>query len=178
MKRNLANEALLTPEMLWNLFRYEDGKLYWIVRPSYNVDISKPAGSVNKSTRYVNIIIKNKPYLRHRLIFFMHKRFWPEETDHKDLNRSNDRIENLVASNRRENQKNRTPLGKNQWKHISVFNDKACKQGKFYQFSLNLNGKIKHIKGSVSLQKLLAFRNEYLKKYHPDRWEICQRHGC
>ena len=182
MKRNLEKEALLTQKRLKELFRYEDGKLFWKVRPRYNFPLDqmkKPAGCLRKTNRYWYISINGKQYLRGRLIFFMHKGFWPsEEVDHINRIRTDDRIENLVASNRSENAKNTKGRSNTGWKHIHKANKKSCKQGFWYVFSLKDKGKFKTIKASTCLDKLVAFRNGYLQRFHPDKLAICNRHDC
>ena len=179
MKRNLAKEALLSLKMLWKLFRYKDGQLFWIADgPGRSLGI-RPAGCLNKSTGYWHIVINRKSYKRSRLVFFMHKGFWPPMIDHLNRIRHDDRIENLVASNASKNKTNTTSKGSvPNWLYISEHKCKGCNQGFRYSFQIREKGKIKTIKETINLNKLLAFRNKYLKEHRPDLWEICQRHGC
>ena len=114
-------------------FIYQDGWLY-----------KKSNG--NKCT-----LTNNKGYIRvswdrgaagrvreyaHRLIWFMHNGTIPEgaEIDHIDMDKSNNRIENLRAVCRSGNQQNR--------RHKGYF--KETRSGKF-RAEIKLNGKSKHL---------------------------------
>lgn len=57
--------------------------------------------------------IKNQKFLAHRLIFAMVHGSWPEEIDHIDGNRSNNRIDNLRAASCTENMRNRKRIKTN-----------------------------------------------------------------
>lgn len=67
----------------------------------------------NKGYRYVSLFRngKSKNYLTHRLVWFFHNGKIPEgmEIDHIDLDRSNNKIENLRLVTHAQNMKN-TPL--------------------------------------------------------------------
>ena len=177
MKRNLHKESLLSQDLLKELFRYEAPHLFWRVRPSNKVDISKQAGCLH-STGYWKIKINHKIYSRSRLVFFMHKGFWPEQVDHLNCIRHDDRIENLVASNALENAKNKKNFGVVPWKYISKVKSKTYQQGFYYLFGLLLACEKRKIKQSSNLEKLVTFRNGYLQRFHPDKLATCNLHDC
>lgn len=105
-----AREIEPTQNQARELFSYEDGVLYWLVRPANRVDMSKPAGHLNKPMGRQVIKIKGKLYLRARLIWIMHHREITAgfNIDHIDRDRMNDRIENLRLVTNRQNQQNRS----------------------------------------------------------------------
>lgn len=81
------------------------GKLSW--RDNYGPRARKgnPAGSVD-SSGYLQVKLNGKCILVHRIIWYiLHKEF-PEQIDHKDRNRLNNREDNLRAANNTINQQN------------------------------------------------------------------------
>ena len=134
------------------------------------MDIFKPAGSLGNDG-YVHIMINYKGYQRSRLIFFMFNGFWPEEVDHIDRVKNNDRKENLREATKSLNGKNRAGYSNTGIKYISKIKSKTYKAGFYYEFSINR----KFIKKSAFLDVLLSFRNKWLAKNRPDLWELCKR---
>jgi len=64
------------------------------------------AGSVN-DRGYITIIVDSEPYRAHRLAFFYVTRQWPDQIDHSNGIRSDNRICNLLKAGHSENMKNR-----------------------------------------------------------------------
>ena len=94
------NEALA-------LFEYKDGALYWRVSINNRAPIGAKAGSFNAYNQRWYIRVNKIRYLEHRLIFLYHNGYIPFEVDHIDTDRLNNRIENLRASTKAENQRNK-----------------------------------------------------------------------
>lgn len=105
---------MITQELVNQTFEYRDGLLYWkgISHPNKMRWIDKPAGSIHK-TGYRHITWMGKVHKSHRLIFLMHNGYLPPEVDHINGDRADNRIENLRAANRSENQCNRNILVNN-----------------------------------------------------------------
>lgn len=108
------NEALA-------LFEYQDGKLYWRVKPSYGVSIGDEVGTIC-STGHRRAMYKRKLYAVHRLIWLMHYGSMPVEIDHKDTDKLNNSIENLrIADNKNQQnvgfRKDNTSKAKNVYWH-------------------------------------------------------------
>lgn len=99
----------LEKDTLNELFRYEDGKLFWKVSNSNRVKVGDEAGC-KEATGYTKINIGGKYYRRHRLIYIMHNGHIPNRLmiDHIDENKNNDKLENLRAVTKQENNWNRT----------------------------------------------------------------------
>lgn len=55
---------------------------------------------------YVEISVKNKTYLAHRLAFFLTTGEWPENVDHINMDRADNRLVNLRAADRSLNMAN------------------------------------------------------------------------
>ena len=95
----------LNKEILHELFNYCDGVLYWKIRPNNRIKEGSKAGAAD-NTGYIKIGIGGKVFCAHRLIYLMFYGWMPEEVDHKDLIRSNNRIENLRDATSAQNKRN------------------------------------------------------------------------
>jgi hypothetical protein len=69
-------------------------------------DLSRPAGTITK-WGYVSIHIDKKKYFAHRLAWLYTYGTMPDIIDHIDLNGKNNRIENLRAASKTQNEANR-----------------------------------------------------------------------
>lgn len=105
---------MITQQLIADTFEYKDGFLYWkgVTHPNKVYLRNKPAGSIHK-TGYRHITWFNKPQKAHRLIFMLHHGYLPQEVDHINGDRADNRIENLRPANRSENQCNRNILANN-----------------------------------------------------------------
>lgn len=105
---------MITQAQVAECFEYRDGTLYWrgVTHPNKQYLADKPAGSLHK-TGYRHVTWMGKVHKVHRLIFLMHHGYLPPEVDHINGDRADNRIENLRAANRSENQCNRPALASN-----------------------------------------------------------------
>jgi HNH endonuclease len=86
---------MLTAELVCELFVYLDGALYW--RASRRGIRRLLAGCANKNG-YWEIKVNGAAYKRHRLVFLMFRGYmpeWPNQIDHINRVKGDDRIENL-----------------------------------------------------------------------------------
>ena len=88
------------------LFKYENGVLYWKVKPSSKISIGDTAGCI-VPRGYICTTIEKKRHYNHRLIFLYHHGYMPEFLDHIDGNPSNNNIENIRPATSSENSMNR-----------------------------------------------------------------------
>lgn len=105
---------MIAQQDIVDCFEYRDGYLYWkgVSHPNKQSMIDKPAGSIHK-TGYWHITWRGKVYKAHRLIFMLHHDYFPKEVDHINGDRADNRLENLRAATRSENQCNRNALSSN-----------------------------------------------------------------
>lgn len=104
----------VSPEYIKDCFDYEDGKLYWKVRPESHISECSKVIQNNKlyAGKQAGYFCKRTDSLRpdfgywlcrlngglfkvHRIIFYMHKGYLPRLIDHIDGDTQNNRIENL-----------------------------------------------------------------------------------
>lgn len=94
---------------LLNEFEYKDGFLYRKVIPkNYKTGfVGQRVGYMHK-TGYWVCNYKGKTTKVHRMIFLMLKGYLPQEIDHIDQDRANNKIENMREASRSENQFNKS----------------------------------------------------------------------
>jgi hypothetical protein len=96
----------ITQELLKELFNLdpETGILYWKARssPSSTVQIGSVAGSLSREG-YWQITCNRKPYNRSRLVFLFCAGFLPEEVDHRNRIKTDDRPCNLRSATKSQN---------------------------------------------------------------------------
>lgn len=98
--------TIITQAYLRTLFRYEDGKLFWIVPKSQNARVGDEVGW--EMDGYLCVEIDGRAYKVHCLIWILHYGEIPDgmEIDHRDTNRKNNRILNLRLATHTQNQRN------------------------------------------------------------------------
>lgn len=97
---------MLTADRLREVLAYEDGVFRW-VRPRGKRAAGAVAGTINV-LGYVVICIDSRQYYAHRLAWLYVHGEWPKgEIDHRDMCKSNNKIENLRDATRSENNANR-----------------------------------------------------------------------
>jgi len=95
----------ITPEVLHSEFEYSDGHLFW-KRSKGRVKKGCQAGRKVKDG-YVQTCVNRVRLLNHQIIFMMFHGYIPKEIDHINRNVGDNRIENLQATTRSANLRNR-----------------------------------------------------------------------
>ena len=159
-----------------NTWNYKNGKLFWKERRRGLKDITRPAGTLSPD-RYCRILFEGNNYKRSRLVFFYFHNRWPKyHIDHINRNQSDDRIENLREASHSLSQINRGIFKSNKI-HVKYITKRTdVKNSTVYRFHLQIKRKHKYIKSSNCLSDLIAFRDDYLKKYHPLRFKCLNNH--
>lgn len=88
----------LTQEYLKTILKYdpETGIFIWIVRIANNIHIGDIAGSLDKQSGYIRLMIDEKNYRAHRLAWLYMIGDWPiYKIDHKDKCKNNNKFSNL-----------------------------------------------------------------------------------
>ncbi len=115
-----ATEKLINELLCHVRYDKEAGILYWKDdAPNHNVR-GKPVSPVPNGCGYLMIIFKGRYLKQHRVIFYMHHRYLPACVDHIDLNRMNNKIENLRAATKAQNCSNAKLSTKNTSGHKGV----------------------------------------------------------
>lgn len=132
--------AELDSKLLHELFEYRDGSLFWKTTGKGRRKNLK-AGYLAKNN-YEFIGIGDKLYRTHKLIYMMFYGSMPEEIDHKDGNRSNNKIENLRKVDHNHNMQNtKKPITNTSGeKNVTWF-----KRDSTWHVQLRKNGKRLHI---------------------------------
>lgn len=136
-----AKEEKLEHEYLLSILHYDEktGLFTWKNKQSRNVKIGQVAGYV--AGGYVLITIKNIPYLGHRLAWFYVYGEWPAMlVDHTDLNRANNKLENLRLASYQENNLNHSKNKRNLLgvrgvyyaPHVKKYGARAVFKGKYH----------------------------------------------
>ena len=151
--------TLPSQKKLQELFDYRDGELYWKEKIHPSIDLSKPAGYVEKSG-YRGIRIEGKVYRAHRLVWKYHYGKDPKEfIDHIDGNRTNNNMENLREATKQQNGFNRGPSKNNKLGIKGV-----RKLGNKYTAAITINGKEKHLGMFFTIEEARLAREEAEKK--------------
>jgi len=149
-----------TPKTLNEIFEYRDGSLY---RKQ-----GQFAGyaEYKHHTGYNLVFVKGKQMRSHRVIFAMHKGYLPQQVDHINGIKTDNRIENLRAATNQQNQYNaKIPLtNKSGFKNVSWE-----KQSGKWCVSIRINKKPVRLArfDDIELADLYAqeVRNKYQKEY-------------
>ena len=112
---------MINQKQVTECFEYKDGTLYWrgVTRQNKQYLVDKPAGSLHK-TGYRHVTWMGKVHKAHRLIFLLHHGYLPKEIDHINGDRADNRIENLRAVTRSQNQYNKGKCRNNTSGHRGV----------------------------------------------------------
>jgi hypothetical protein len=92
----------ITQERVRELFDYQDGKLVWKKRTGPRSNPNQAVGSLMPQG-YLRVKFDKKNYLVHRLVYLWHTGEMPVFIDHKDQNKSNNKIENLRPATKGQN---------------------------------------------------------------------------
>lgn len=96
-----------TRQEMWNhYFEYEEGYLFWRIRPANGVQIGDIAGHF--SNKYIQVTLLGRYHCVHRVIYEMHYGDTLLEVDHIDTDIYNNLIENLRVATRKDNTRNVT----------------------------------------------------------------------
>lgn len=109
----------MTQEQVRALFTYVSGRLYWKIRPGRRVKVGDLAGCSTKAGYHI-IRFNRTNYKAHRLIYLYHYGYLPQQIDHINGDKTDNRIENLRECNTSENARNRKyGIGKSDYKGVS-----------------------------------------------------------
>lgn len=151
----------LTQDLLHELFTYKDGALYWRVDRGNQIHAGAPAGWDDKV--YVRVMINGAAHLAHRVIYFMHHGFLPEFVDHINGDTRDNRIENLRAATRSDNNRNRKTNRNNQSGVKGVHWDAPRKK---WKAQITINGKQRYLGLFDTLETAAAEVRKLREEHH------------
>jgi hypothetical protein len=130
---------------------FELGKLFWKKKVASKVVVGQEAGST-RADGYKLIQVNKRRYLVHQVIFALKHKYFAKELDHINGNPFDNRVENLRAVNRHENNYNRRTPSHNTSGIKGVF---MQKRGKTWSARLTTKSKLFRVGGFAT--KELAF---------------------
>ena len=83
----MKNQEIITIEYLKSILKYnpETGNFTWLIKKGKKIQIGDIAGSLDKLTGYIRIVIDKIPHQAHRLAWFYVTGKWPKlDVDHID----------------------------------------------------------------------------------------------
>ena len=118
-KVNKEKEALLSQERLKEVLKYNPntGDFVWLVSRTNRVKVGQVAGYLSKGDGYISIGVDGYYYKAHRLVWLYVYGYFPKGRkpliDHRDGNKTNNRLKNLGEVSAAENQRNLKLSAKN-----------------------------------------------------------------
>ena len=117
-------KTIITQDLVKELFDYKDGKLYWKVRKANRTKIGDEAGCTEVQG-YRVIKINDKLYKTHILIWLWYfGELPPNQIDHINQVRDDNRIENLRSVTQQQNLRNKSFQQNNTTGYNGVYKDK------------------------------------------------------
>lgn len=167
-QRNTLAFSICEVDMNWSdYFEYRDGKLFW--KHSHRGPVKAGDEVKNRDGKgYVRVVLHQKFYLAHRIIFEMHHGAIPAcyQVDHIDGEILNNNIENLRLATNSINQRNKRKSSKNTSGVTGVCFDKNT--GKWVARLCK-----KHLGKFVKLEDACTARAEALRSHEG----FTSRHG-
>jgi len=151
----------MTQEEALRLFEYRDGRLHHRTA-SRGRKIGDPIGSIN-GTGYRRVGMGGKYYTEHALVYLMHHGYIPAEIDHINGIRNDNRIENLRAVTRSQNQYNKGKCRNNTSGHRGV---SWHKKSQAWVIRVMKNGKTVFQKYAKDLELAAFIAEEARLKYY------------
>jgi hypothetical protein len=154
-----SNEAL-TAEDVRKFVHYDEltGIFTWIGDGPYRFVRGGIAGCLHKSSGYIVLTLNSKQYKAHRVAWLYVHGEWPDdEIDHRNGDRSDNRISNLRLANSQENNQNRGFDRRNTTGYTGVFRSSDNKK---FTSSISCENKRRHL-GTFDTPE--AAHEEYLR---------------
>lgn len=150
------------------LLRYDSdtGNLIWKVNRSGAARAGIVAGSLgNRGYIVIKLTLdgEQKTIPAHRVVFFIHHGYLPEEIDHIDNNTLNNRIENLRGCTHQQNMRNRLPHQGGSSQYLGVTWDRRNKK---WKAQIGDNGVVKHLGRFFDEEEAARAYDEAAKIHH------------
>ena len=140
MTARKPKKLLPSQERLKELFEYEEGLLICKQAMGSRRKPGDAIGCINKITGYTYVKVEGVRYLLHRLIWKWHHGTDPQQIDHLNAQKSDNRIENLEDVTPRVNSQRAQTRCKGSSLPTGVRRDRRMKS-RPYQAAIRINGK-------------------------------------
>ena len=150
---------MITQDKLKNLFDYVDGQLIAKTK-SKGRNIGDALHSVTEKG-YLRGSFDGRQYRVHRLVFLYFHGYMPEQIDHIDGNRQNNRIENLREATSAQNNQNRMATGATKIKGVCWH-----KQSSKWVASICINRKSVHLGSFENIEDAALVATKARQKLH------------
>ena len=160
------SDNILTQERLKELLNYdpETGVFVWIKKPANQINIGDAAGNLNLDG-YRRICLGGAEFRAHRLAWlYMTGSFPPDEIDHINRDRADNRFANLRAATSSENKHNAGKRKRNICGYKGVSYDKHAKK---WRAQIAFNRVLKHLGLFLTPEEASAAYLAAQKIYHP-----------
>lgn len=164
-----TSNSTLTAERLRELLDYsrETGHFFWRVSVSSTGRAGRPAGCLKSAHGYTVIRIDKRLYLAHRLAFLHVTGEWPTAlVDHIDMNKANNRWENLRPATKSQNAQNKSVAQSNNLKSglLGIY---WSERNKSWGAKVNVDRKQHHGGFHPTPEAAHAAYVELKRKHHP-----------
>ena len=158
---------MINQKYLQSILNYDKdtGEFTWKVRKGARALQNTVAGTLD-NTGYIHITIDKKVYQAHRLIWmYLYGQFPTEFLDHKNGNKSDNRLTNLRESTRAENGINRPKQSNNKSGYKGVY---FHKQSNSYRAKITIDQKVKILGNHKTPEKAYLAYVNYCKEHLKD----------
>lgn len=153
-----------------DVFRYEDGNLYWSIKKR-GLRHNRPIGWINKGYVWIRSNLFPKQLSMHRVIWEMHYGAIPTNAviDHIDRNPLNNKIENLRIATRSQNSMNaKGKSGRKSNFPKNVYKDSEYNGIVRYRAQVCVNGKLIRVGGFKTVDDAEQAAIKLVKNHHGD----------
>ncbi len=158
---------MITRKRLREVLSYDrrSGIFIWKVSLSYRGKKGTVAGCLNRDG-YVEIGIDRRRYYGHRLAWLYVHGDHPEKIDHRDLNRSNNRLNNLREVCQSGNAQN-VRAARRSNKSTGLLGASFHKASGLFKAELSVNGQVRYAKYFKTAKLAHAAYVQAKRKFHP-----------
>lgn len=172
MKPKQEYEHGITKEFIYDQYQYESGQLY---KTGYLYAGHGSVGWYDKESGYYRLQIGREYWMLHRLIWIYHYGEIPVgmTVDHKDHDKTNNRIENLRLATRSEQNKYQRKRSNCSSQYIGVmWRDRAKKFEVYVNTYLDGKKKSKYLGSYVDETTAAQVRDKYIKDNQLTEWNL------